>query len=245
MSRRRFYVPRDSIRNGTAALPSDQAHHLRDVLRLSTGDPVEIFDGEGSGYLGEVELRGAEVLVCRLQSLPSPSLPDSLILAAALIKPAKFEWMLQKTTELGVSEIVPLKTRLSERQPPVSRLKPRLERWDRILQEAAKQCGRFAPPRLQEPLEFLEFLGRKELSPCHKLLFYEKAVAPWQADKELQHGKTILCIGPEGGWERGEVDQAIEAGFRAYSLGPWTLRAETAAVAAVAIVQHQISLIRQ
>jgi 16S rRNA (uracil1498-N3)-methyltransferase len=245
MSRRRFYVPRDSIREGIAALPPGQAHHLLDVLRLGAGDVVEVFDGEGNGYVGEVELHDSGVFVCRLKSLPSSSLTDRLILAAALIKSAKFEWMLQKTTELGVSEIVPLKTSLSDIQLSDSRITLRLERWDRILKEAAKQCGRFSAPRLHKPLGFSEFLDRKELSACARLLFDQKACDPWQPDKRLVSDKTVLCIGPEGGWETGEMEQAERAGYKAFNLGPWKLRAETAAVAAVAIIQHQIHLLRK
>ena len=245
MSRRRFYVPRDSIREGIATLPPGQAHHLRDVLRLRTGDVVEVFDGEGKGYVGEVELQNSGVFVRSLQSLPSEGLTDRLILAAALIKSAKFEWMLQKTTELGVSEIVPLRTSFSDIKLSEGRITLRLERWDRIVREAAKQCGRYSAPRLHEPLGFSEFLGRKELSACTRLLFDPKAVDPWLPGKSPLPDKTALCIGPEGGWESGEIEQAERAGFKAFNLGPWTLRAETAAVAAVAIIQHQIHLLRK
>lgn len=243
MPRRRFYIPRESIQEGMAVLPSDQAHHLRDVLRLKTGDAVEIFDGEGRGYVGNVELHGSEVLIRRLRGLPSAGSQGHLILAAALIKSAKFEWMLQKATELGVAEILPLRTRLSEIKIRDSAIRLRLERWDRILKEAAKQCGRFAAPRLRPPLDFPEFLCREDLSSCTKFLFYEKAPDPWQPDKSLLSGKTVLCIGPEGGWDSREIEQANEAGYEAFSLGPWVLRAETAAIAAVAILQHQINLI--
>jgi len=245
MPPRRFYVPKDSIRAGIAILPSDQAHHLRDVLRLGPGDAVEIFDGEGNGFVGEVELRGSEVFICRLQNLPAAELPGQLVLAAALIKSAKFEWILQKATELGVSEIIPLKTRLSGIQLSDSRINLRLERWDRIVKEAAKQCRRFAAPKLHRPLDFSELLGREELSAYTKLLFYEKAMDPWRPDKSLLSKKTILCIGPEGGWDREEIDKAYRAGFKAFSLGPLILRAETAAIAAMAIIQHQIFLIRK
>ncbi len=245
MSRRRFYVPRDSIRDGIAALPSDQARHLRDVLRLGTGDMVEVFDGEGSAYSGEVELRGPGVFVRCLQSLHSLGSPDILILAAALIKSVRFEWMLQKATELGASEIIPIETRRSDIKIPDNKIKERLERWDRIVKEAAKQCRRFDAPRLRPPVEFSKLLFWKELAEGTKLLFDENAVDLWQPDKSLLSGKTIICVGPEGGWEGSEIEQAELAGFKAFSLGSWTLRAETAAIAAVAIVRHQINLRRK
>jgi 16S rRNA (uracil1498-N3)-methyltransferase len=209
---------------------------------LSTGDDVEIFDGEGNGYVGEVEIRGSAVFVCRLRSLPSPAVTVRLVLAAALIKSAKFEWMLQKATELGVSEIVPLRTNLSEIRIPGGKIAPRLERWDRIVKEAARQCGRFFAPRLHAPLGFPEFLNRKEFAACDRILFDSNAGDPWQPDRNPPADKTVLCIGPEGGWETGEVEQAVRAGFRALHLGLWTLRSETAAIVAVAIFQHQVRL---
>ena len=243
MTRRRFYVPRDSIQNSVATFPPGQAHHLRDVLRMGTGDVVEIFDGSGSGYLGEVELKGSEVLVRGLKSISSLESPFRLILAAALIKSAKFELVLQKATELGVSEIIPLRTRLAEVRIPDDRIESRYERWRRILLDAARQCGRSDAPALRKPLDFTAFLSAEDLSPCTKILFYEKAMEPFEPDS-LVTDQIILCIGPEGGWDQGEIQKARDAGCRILGLGPWILRAETAAIAGLSIVQHQINLIK-
>jgi len=243
MTRRRFYVPRDSIQNGVATLPPGQVHYLRDVLRMAAGDVVEIFDGSGSGYLGEVELKGSEVLVRGLKSIPSLESPFRLILAAALIKSAKFELVLQKATELGVSEIIPLRTRLIEVRIPDDRIESRYERWRRIVLEAARQCGRSDAPALRKPLEFANFLSVEELSPCTKILFYEKALEPFVPGC-LVTDQILLCIGPEGGWDPAEIRKARDAGCRILGLGPWILRAETASIAAVSIVQHQINLLR-
>jgi 16S rRNA (uracil1498-N3)-methyltransferase len=241
MTRRRFYVPRDSICGGIAALPSGEAHHLRDVLRMETGDPVEIFDDDGLGYTGEVELRGSEVFVRGLERIPSQESPFRLILAAALIKSAKFEWILQKATELGVDEIIPLKTLLSDIRIPAEKIEARSERWQRIIREAAKQCRRTAVPMLRKPLDFSVLLAAEEFFSCSKILFYEKAVEPFKLDS-LASNKILLCIGPEGGWDPIEVEQAGEVGYGIYGLGPWTLRAETAAIAAVSVVQHQLQI---
>jgi 16S rRNA (uracil1498-N3)-methyltransferase len=240
MPRRRFYVPQDHIRNGAATLPSDQAHHLRAVLRLKTGDKVEIFDGEGRGYTGVVELHDAGVQIRDLQEILPQQPAARLILAPALVKAAKFEWMLQKLTELGVSEIAPLHTRFSDIRIPDNKIDSRLERWERIVREAAKQCRRLTAPQVRRPMEFCDFLRLDELSSCTKLMFHEKASESWQPEKNLLHNPIVVCIGPEGGWEGGEAALAEEAGFRIFSLGPWILRTETAALAAVAIIQYQI-----
>jgi 16S rRNA (uracil1498-N3)-methyltransferase len=241
MTRRRFYVPRDLITDGTAFLPEEQAHHLRNVLRLDADDIVEIVDGEGAGYIGQVEFQGARVLVRCLEQIPSNETSSNLILAAALIKPAKFELILQKATELGIAGIIPLQTRLSDIRIADFKIESRMIRWRRILQEAAKQCRRLSIPQLWEPLDFSSFLEMKEFSAYSKLLFYEKAQTPWRFPSDPP-SRIVLCVGPEGGWDKEEIGQAKDAGVEILSLGPWTLRAETAAIAAVSIMQHQINL---
>ncbi len=242
MSRKRFYVPRDSIHEGIASLPPGQAHHLRHVLRIKSGEAVEVFDGEGNGYLGTVVVQGSEVAVRGLQKIPSPELPLRLVLAAALIKPAKFEWMLQKATELGMDEFLPLMTRRSDIEFPENRIDSRLQRWNRIVQEACKQCRRLTAPRVAEPMAFSDFLDAEGSSPGEKFLFHIKASEPWRFVPKSPPKAVTLCVGPEGGFEDSEVEQAAKCGFRICHLGSRVLRAETAALAALAIVQHQISL---
>jgi 16S rRNA (uracil1498-N3)-methyltransferase len=242
MFRRRFYVPRDAIRDGFAVLPPSQAHHLRNVLRIGSGDIVEIFNGEGNGFVGTVETRGADVIIRNLKDMPLKKEPTGLTLVAALVKSTKFEWMLQKTTELGIEEIIPLKTRFSEIQIPDSKIDSRLERWTRIVQEASKQCGRYAAPRVRRPVDFHELPGIEELAGCTKFLFYEKAGVYWRPEQTPFTERIVLAIGPEGGWDRDEIELAVNAGYQIFSLGPLVLRAETAAIAAVSIIQHQIQI---
>ncbi len=241
MARRRFFVQRESIRDGWAVLPADQAHHLRNVLRLETGSTVEIFDGEGRGYVGEVELKNSDVFIRNIQNIPPEDARIHLILAAALIKTARFEWILQKATELGVDEIVPLRTHRSEIRIPDNKLNLRLERWERIVLEASKQCRRFTAPRVREPLHFSDFIFLKEFWPCTRLLLSQKHGESWLPDPSTFLNRFVLCIGPEGGWDSSEIEQAQKAGYKSFSLGPRILRAETAALAAVSIIQYQIS----
>jgi 16S rRNA (uracil1498-N3)-methyltransferase len=240
MTPRRFYVPADSIRDGIAYLSSSQAHHLRHVLRLGTGDIVEVFDGEGQGYLGEVEVQGSQVVVRSLQPLSSERVSVRVILAAALIKSARFEWILQKATELGVHQIVPISTRLSDVRIPESKLGLRLQRWGRIVQEASKQSRRLVAPRLHKPIDFSDLLCSQEFSTCSKLLFYEKASNLWSPGDHPNSEEIMVCIGPEGGWESREIEQAQSSGVSVFGLGPWTLRAETAAIAALSILMHHL-----
>jgi len=242
MTRRRFYVPRDSIQNATAYLPPDQSHHLRDVLRIESGETVEVLDGEGAGYVGEVAFEDSVVVVRRLQPLPCLQTRAPIILAAALIKPSKFEWVLQKSTELGVHEIIPVKTRRSDVRIPLNKVDSRCERWKRIVTEASKQCGRFSAPRIHPPLDFSDMLHREEFSDFEKIMFYENAREFWRPDAGTLSRRIVLCVGPAGGWDNDEIEEAGKAGFDVFSLGRLVLRAETAAIAAVSIVQYHINL---
>lgn len=245
MTRRRFFVPSDAIREGVARLPRDQSHHLRDVLRIGAGEIVEIFDGEGSAYTGRVEFSDSGVVVRDLSASHSEGEGQPLVLAAALIRPAKFEWVLQKATELGVTQIIPLKTRRCGIRLPPGRSGQRTERWNRIVQEASRQCGRLYSPRIRPPLDFTDWLCLEGFERYSRFLFYEKSNALWQPGMLASDSEGVaLCIGPEGGWEEGEIAQAEAAGVRVAGLGPFTLRAETASIAALSIVRHHIALMR-
>jgi 16S rRNA (uracil1498-N3)-methyltransferase len=237
MSRRRFFVPREQIRDGVASLPPDQVHHLRDVLRLKAGEVVEVFDGEGCGYLGKVQVHGTHIRIEGLEELPLPEQSRVWItLAPALIKSDRFEWILQKATELGADEIIPVATRFSEIRVPRSRVESRLQRWHRIVREASKQCRRLTIPQVRAPVQFQELLSLEQPPSTTRLLFYERAATSWRGACSLTD-RVLICTGPEGGWDPGEVEEAGRAGFRIFSLGPRILRAETAALAVLAVIQ--------
>ncbi len=245
MSHKRFYVPPDSIRDRSATLPPSQAHHLRDVMRIGDGEIVEIFDGAGRGYSGEVELQGSAVLISRLKSLPPEDSLIRVILAAALVKSSRFEWMLQKATELGVDEFMPLKTCRSEIRIAESKILSRMERWNRIVREASKQCQRLSTPQIHMPLSFSNFLEAVGDQSCAKLLFHENSEEPWRFDPGILSKNVLLCIGPEGGWEQSEIEAAAQVGCQIFSLGSRILRAETAAIAAVSVIQYHASLLNK
>lgn len=240
MPRRRFYVPRDQIRNGVAILPPDQSHHLFNVLRLRPGDEVEVFDGEGINYAGEVSDAGPEIRIRKVikEGEISPT-KCRIILAPALIKPERFEWMLQKATELGVEEFIPLRTRYSETSISAERLDKRMERWRRIVRESSKQCRRLSLPKIRQPEEFENFINSGSSREYPKLMLDEKAPVSWALQVPWSD-RVCLCIGPEGGWDRAEVAGAQKAGYHVFSLGDRILRSETAAIASVSIVQFLV-----
>lgn len=237
MPRRRFFIPGDRIRDGIAVLTHDQAHHLRDVLRLGVGDEVELFDGAGSRYLGKIECCGVDVRIGRVERIKLPEERyRSLVLAAALIKPDRFEWILQKGTELGVTGFLPLNTQFTTVRIPPARLEARLERWRRIVREASKQCGRATVPEVGPPCQFTSLLNAADYRGHARFLLYEKAQERFDPASAICE-PVLLCVGPEGGWEEAEAKAAGQVGFRVISMGSATLRAETAAIAAVSIFQ--------
>jgi len=235
MPRRRFFIPKDQIRGGTAILTPDQAHHLRTVLRLGAGEEVELFDGEGSAYSGRIESQDAEVRIGGLAPLePANSPGTTLVLAAAIIKPDRFEWILQKGTELGVSRFLPLVTRFTAGHIHAARVASKVQRWQRIVREACKQSRRLTIPDIQTPMTFDRLLADQEYFTCSRIMLYEQAPERLKSDADVGD-RVLLCVGPEGGWDAGEAEAAALAGFRLVNLGSGILRAETACLAAIAI----------
>ena len=237
MAARRFYIPPELIGEKEARLPDAEARHLRNVLRIREGERIEIFDGNGGNWSGVAGFRHGEVFVCELTPIHSGPRPEAarLALAMAIIKPARFEWAIEKATELGADEILPLYTARSEIRISGEKIPARLARWDRITKEASKQCRRPDVPSVRPPLEFRDFLSSKEYSIQNKVLFYEKSNDLWMPDRTENTADTIICIGPEGGWTEDEIESAEKSGCGVFSLGPRLLRAETAAIAALSL----------
>ena len=249
MSRRRFYAePVAFLREpGRVTLSEEESRHLRDVLRLRAGDEAQVFDGEGREFACVVAeaggRRGGATLEVRgAAEPPSPESPLGLTLAVALLKGEKFDLVVQKATELGAARVVPVETRRADVRLRDERdaLK-RVERWRRLALEAAKQSGRARVPAVEGPAAFEGFVGRATHADGARVLFAEGGGAPLSslltADGARPSDVTAL-VGPEGGWEGGEVAHARARGWAVVTLGGRTLRAETAAVTVCALLQH-------
>ncbi len=238
MARRRFFV--DAVREGRAVLAGEAAEHLRRVLRARRGERFELSDNRNL-YVAEIEGFGhREVLFRIVEHLPAEPLPLRLVLHAALIKFDRFEWIIEKATELGVERILPVIAARSEKGLETGALK-RLERWRRIAREASQQARRAHLPEISRPVSFREALTGEfswralldELRTGTPLL----ASLPAAGERRAQD-RVGLLVGPEGGWTEEEREAARAAGWRAVTLNANILRAETAAIAAVAIVMN-------
>ena len=241
MSLRRFFIhPRD-ITGETAQLKGPEAHHLRTVLRLSPGDPIIFFDGTGARYQARIERilkdRVTVTIIGQSQDLPQKV---RLHLGQALLRGQKMDLILQKATELGVDAIWPFYSEHGIHKP----LKDaQMERWQRIVLEACKQCDRAAPPEIYDAREISELMAAPP--PCDaRLIFWEHETR--QTLTEVLSGQNKNCrsvfflLGPEGGFSEAEVACAQKEGFIPVSLGKRILRAETATIAATAILQFTL-----
>ena len=235
MARRRFFV--DGIRGGAAELRGDDARHLTRVLRAQPGQLYEITDSRRV-YLAEIsEARGDCVLFRVLEPVASPESPVSITLLAALIKFDRFEWIIEKATELGVERILPVETARSEKGLLLASAK-RAERWARIAKESSQQSRRLRAPGI---LPAARFDAAVATAAGHRFILDEAAappllrVVPSPAERSAS---VALLVGPEGGWTEMEHQEAIAAGWQPVSLGPYILRTETAAAAAIAIVAN-------
>src|SRR5580704_6931586 len=232
--RRRFFV--DEVRNGKAEISGDDARHLTRVLRVEPGERYEISDNRNV-FLAEIETARKERVVFRtLEKLAPPAPEARIVLCAALIKFDRFEWMVEKATELGVARIVPVEAARSEHGLERAAHK-RVERWRRIALEASQQSRRAFLPEVFEPEPLRDVLAREA---THRFALDENPDArPLNAAlPAVRHTQDVvaLLIGPEGGWTDDERSQFTAAGWSPVSLGPLILRAETAALAALAIV---------
>lgn len=240
MARRRFMV--ESFGSGRAALTGEQAHHLARVLRAQPGQLYELSDGR-EVWLGRVAGVSRDRIEFELvEKLTQASAEPRLVLMAALIKFDRWEWLLEKGTELGVTEVVPLAAtrtlkRLAQAAPA------RSARWQKILLNAAQQARRAAPPKLLPISRATEVFPRVDAQV--KILLSEARESPLLRtalrDFSAPLWSVALAIGPEGGWTEEEREAAHAAGFREASLGGNILRAETAVLAALAVLSHELA----
>lgn len=242
----RVFIPPRSTPGSEITIDNPRdVHHLVRVLRIKPGDELECFDGRGWTYRGRVTHVGAHQLTVSIDHRNQEPAPRfRLTLAQSLIQPARFEWVLQKATELGVAQITPVVTSRTTVRPSSRGAAHRMERWRRIVTEAAAQCGRATLPVVEEPQRFEEVLktlgGRYVLVPT-----LAASGAPLEDHLKRLAGVSdvIILIGPEGDFTPEEVSLAQRAGAHPASLGKTVLRSETAAMTTLAILQHTLGML--
>lgn len=235
---RRFFLSPEGLAGGQAAFGPAQAHQLASVLRLGPGDRIVVFDGTGREWTAELTQATPRRAQARLLAEQPPETPPRLAVTLAQVAPrgAAMDLIVAKATELGASRIVPLEAEHSVRRTGVSGGEAR---WRRIIVEAAEQCGRRRLPELTPACAVEQFLGM--CPPSQALLVCDQGsgARPLAEICEGLRGaaEVTVLVGGEGGLSPEEIALATVRGGQRISLGPRLLRAETAALAALAVVQ--------
>ena len=229
----RFIIPGTPVIGEDLTLPPDTSHQISRVLRLHEGDEIRLLNGEGGEWTASLTHIDPRESVAHAMSVfeGNPEPVARITLYAALIKYDRFEFMLQKATELGVSRVVPFVSAYTNARPPSDN---RLIRWRRVMAEAVEQSGRKAVPELATTMNFPDPVAKVGSS----------GILLWEAEDQLslrdalaRHDGTNLSlfIGPEGGYSADEVEAAKSAGLALAGIGPRVVRAETASIAALAM----------
>jgi len=244
----RVLIPPSALQGERITITDPRAlHHLRRVLRVKAGEPLECFDGGGRSVSGRIVQSAAGQVVVEVtgrRGEPAPA--GRLTLAQALIKPARFDWIVQKASELGVERLVPLVTARTVARLPSERDERKALRWQRIADAAAQQCGRSTVMRLEPPMALGTFLEKCQVLPkagkvpgTFICTLAVEGVALREALAAASSAQSLcVLIGPEGDFTAAEVALAKCHGAIPVSLGRLTLRSETAALAVIALLQH-------
>lgn len=240
----RFFVSPQAIRDNRVILRGTLVHQIRDVLRLRPGNEIVLLDNSGWAQRAELVtvdrdvVRGRVVDKWQLQTEP----PARITLYQGLLKGHKFDWVLQKGTEIGIAAFVPVLAARCIVGSLGDVSEARIERWQKIIVEAAEQAGRARLPRLSHALLFA--------NACEVAARGGLSLIPWEGEherglrealQEIPKSKEInLFIGPEGGFAEEEIAAARDWGIKPVSLGPRILRAETAGLAAAAAILYEL-----
>ncbi len=234
----RFFISGGLLREDKISLCGEPFHHLCHVLRVKSGAELLLLDGTGLCCLVRLEQIEAQHATARvLQRWQEPETGLSITLIQALPKGDKFDLILQKGTELGVCTFQPVQTEHAVPRPKPERLVKRNQRWQRIINEAARQSRRTVLPQLQ-PLQSLPEVLAQESGHLKLVLWEAGSRSLAAALPETSPVGVTLLVGPEGGFSAAEMVQITAAGFHAVHLGPRILRTETAGLAATPVLQY-------
>ena len=238
----RLFIEDETLNvNRIIVIKGDKHLKIKNVLRLREESPIILFNNteyEFFGKIARIEKTETHVLIVDKRAASKTS-DIEILLACALTKGKKFEFVLEKTTELGVTGIIPI---ISERTIVRDMSSHRLNRWQRILEESSRQCGRTKVVRLEEPLKLDQFfLKSREMSGSKLILVEPRAESQGQKPGTDSQGESsshyLVLIGPEGGFSENEVQLALKEGFSPLTLGKLTLRADTSPLVIMALLQ--------
>jgi 16S rRNA (uracil1498-N3)-methyltransferase len=240
---RRFFVKSLDENKPTVSLSGSEAKHIKNVLRLKPGDMIRLFDGSGCEYdaiIKHLSTAKTELVMARKLATITESFIQ-LIVAQGFLRQKKMDALVRQLSELGMTRWIPFFSERSVPRPDKKRLVARLQRWQKIVQESYKQCGRSILPEITPPVSFEEVLALGQACTL-KYIFWENESQPLPPKSGIRPAKTgyriIVVLGPEGGFTSQEIEKAKDCGFEVAGLGPRILRAETATIAACTLMQY-------
>ncbi len=241
----RLYINHPLSENKTIELPKQAAHHIVTVMRMKAGREVVLFNGEAhndkagefKATLAYVDKKNVCVAVGEFveRNIESPLQTE---MGVCLIKNDRMDWLLQKATELGVSKISPLWSEYTDIKIPVDRLEKKRQHWQQVVISACEQCGRTSVPEISSPQKFPQWLD--VVTANKKIILHPSGKSKYGGEKINQDNtfsSVALVVGPEGGFSENEVMQATQRGFQGMILGSRILRAETAPLVALSLLQ--------
>lgn len=240
----RFFVPKQAVRGKNITVSGREAHHILDVMRLKKSDKVITFDGSGKEYAGvitETHPGSLTIEITAVKDSPLTDLPQ-ITLIQAVPKKDKMDYIVEKSTELGVEALLPALTERTIVRWGADKKRASGERWRRIAEAASKQCGRPCLPYIGEVMELghaFEFCAGYDLKLIAALS--EDSIPVKKAIRGFKGRKAVVAIGPEGDFTAEEVKEARKAGFKLIGLGPRVLKSDTAGLAALAILNYEFS----
>jgi 16S rRNA (uracil1498-N3)-methyltransferase len=242
---RRFFVEEiKRAEDGYCVISGSEARHMLKVLRMTRGDQFVLMDRVGGRYEAVIESVDISTAQVRLvKPLQGPALPElEITLCQALLKSGPMDYLIEKTSELGVTQVRPFASERTVVKIDGDGASNKLRRWREIAVSAAKQSDKIAPAEIFQPISFTDIVGQLQDVDCLKVILWEREES--RDLKEVFRTSTpvsrfIGMVGPEGGFTTGEVTAAREAGFVPVSLGKRILRAETAAITLIALVQYE------
>jgi len=238
----RFFIPPENLKDNRVTILGSDVNHIRNVLRMKAGDRALVLDGKGNQFMVEmvtVTRDQAEAKILSQEKVQVES-PVRIAMGQALIKGNRFDNLVRKSVELGVSWIFPILTQRCVARPKGDEEKKKIQRWQKIVKEASQQCGRTVIPEVGASLLSLEAFCDQVDDFDLKLLFWECETECKLADIQLAHEARSIAFaaGPEGGWAPEEVDFLRGKGFVTVGLGPRTLRADSVSLVILSLLQH-------
>ncbi len=237
----RVYLPEGAPASGELELPASEAHHLTRVLRARIGDAVTLIDGHGNAWEAEISEAAPRKVVVRITTVCEPAPPPRAVkLSMALIKGKAFDEVLRHATEIGLSEIQPVLTQRCEVKLTAERAENKLEHWRAVAVEACKQSGNRWLPQIVQPVPLKDMAAQADTGALRLVASLEEASAPLGEVLHRQGAASAveILIGPEGDFTPEEYTLLAEAGYRPVRLATNVLRAETAALYALSVIDQ-------